>query len=149
MSKLIKNWFILFFCWFGPCGILSAIASDTTIVIKDPRLDVLTQKQRIINQKLSMMAGNGLYKGFRIQVLSSPKREDAIRVKADLLTNFPDHKAYILYQSPNFKVRIGNFIRREDALKLKELLNKSYPQGVYLVEDAVEYNPREDELPVN
>ncbi|MEI8110448.1 MAG: SPOR domain-containing protein [Chitinophagia bacterium] len=149
MSTLIKNWFIFFFCWFGPFGILSAIASDTTIVIKDPRLDVLTQKQRIINQKLSMMAGNGLYKGFRIQVLSSPKREDAIRVKADLLTNFPDHKAYILYQSPNFKVRIGNFIRREDALKLKELLNKSYPQGVYLVEDAVEYNPREDELPVN
>lgn len=145
----MKNWFICFFCWVAPWGILSAIAADTTIVTKDPRLDVLTQKQRVINQKLSMMAGNGLYKGFRIQVISTPKREDAMRVKADLLTNYPDQKSYILYQSPNFKVRIGNFIRREDALKLKELLNKSYPQGVYLVEDAVEYNPREDELPVN
>lgn len=145
----MKNWFICFFCCVGPGGMLSAMAADTTIVVKDPRLDVLTQKQRVINQKLSMMAGNGLYKGFRIQVISTPKREDAMRVKADLLANFPDHKTYILYQSPNFKIRIGNFIRREDALKLKELLNKAYPQGVYLVEDAVEYNPREDELPVN
>lgn len=145
----MKKGLICLFCCVGPWGLLSAIASDTTIVIKDPRLDVLTQKQRVINQKLSMMAGNGLYKGFRIQVISTPKREDAMRVKADLLSNFPDHKSYVLYQSPNFKVRIGNFIRREDALKLKELLNKSYPQGVYLVEDAVEYNPREDELPVN
>lgn len=125
------------------------MASDTTIVIKDPRMDVLTQKQRVINQKLSMMAGNGLYKGFRIQVISTNKREDAMRIKSDLLSNFPDHKSYIIYQSPNFKVRIGNFIKRDEAAKLKILLNKYYPQGVYIVEDAVEYNPREDELPVN
>lgn len=145
----MKNWFVCLFCWGCPWGIHSAIAADTTIIIKDARLDVLTQKQKVIHQKLSMMAGNGLYKGFRIQVISTPRREDAMRVKADLLTHFPDHKSYIVYQSPNFKVRIGNFIRREDALKVKELLNKYYPQGVYLVEDAVEYNPREDELPVN
>jgi hypothetical protein len=72
-----------------------------------------------------------------------------MRIKAELLTNFPDHKSYTVYQSPNFKVRIGNFINRDEAAKLKVLLNKYYPQGVYIVEDAVEYNPREDELPVN
>jgi hypothetical protein len=128
---------------------LTVQAADTTIVLKDPRLDVLTQKQRVINQKLSMMAANGLYKGFRIQVISTNKREAAMRIKAELLTNFPDHKSYTVYQSPNFKVRIGNFINRDEAAKLKVLLNKYYPQGVYIVEDAVEYNPREDELPVN
>jgi hypothetical protein len=128
---------------------LTVQAADTTIVLKDSRLDVLTQKQRVINQKLSMMAGNGLYKGFRIQVISTNKREAAMRIKAELLTNFPDHKSYTVYQSPNFKVRIGNFINRDEAAKLKVLLNKYYPQGVYIVEDAVEYNPREDELPVN
>lgn len=128
---------------------LTVQAADTTIVLKDSRLDVLTQKQRVINQKLSMMAANGLYKGFRIQVISTNKREAAMRIKAELLTNFPDHKSYTVYQSPNFKVRIGNFINRDEAAKLKVLLNKYYPQGVYIVEDAVEYNPREDELPVN
>jgi hypothetical protein len=43
-------------------------------------------------------------------------------------------------------VRIGNFIKKEDAEMLKSQLNKFYPRGVYIVDDAVEYNPREDEL---
>jgi hypothetical protein len=93
-----------------------------------------------------MMAGNGLYRGFRIQVISTNQRDQAFRIKAELLTNFPDHKSYIIYQSPNFKVRIGNFIKKEDAEMLKSQLNKFYPRGVYIVDDAVEYNPREDEL---
>lgn len=119
---------------------------DTVIIQQDPRMEVLTQKQRIVNRKQSMMAGNGLYKGFRIQVISTNKRDDAFRLKAELLSNFPEHKSYIIYQSPNFKVRLGNFIKKEDAELLKAQLNKFYTRGVYIVEDAVEYNPREDEL---
>jgi hypothetical protein len=145
----MKRWITGIISVTGCLLALTVQAADTTIVLKDSRLDVLTQKQRVINQKLSMMAGNGLYKGFRIQVISTNKREAAMRIKAELLTNFPDHKSYTVYQSPNFKVRIGNFINRDEAAKLKVLLNKYYPQGVYIVEDAVEYNPREDELPVN
>ncbi|MCA6473980.1 MAG: SPOR domain-containing protein [Chitinophagaceae bacterium] len=123
-----------------------ATVPDTIIVGQDPRLEVLSQKQKIVNKKQSMMAGNGLYRGFRIQVISTNQRDQAFRIKAELLTNFPDHKAYIIYQSPNFKVRIGNFIKKEDAEMLKSQLNKFYPRGVYIVDDAVEYNPREDEL---
>lgn len=119
---------------------------DTIIVGQDSRLEVLSQKQKIVNKKQAMMAGNGLYRGFRIQVISTNQRDQAFRIKADLLTNFPDHKSYIIYQSPNFKVRIGNFIKKEDAELLKSQLNKFYPRGVYIVDDAVEYNPREDEL---
>jgi hypothetical protein len=109
-------------------------------------MDLLTQKQRIVNRKQSMMTANGLYKGFRIQVISTNQRNDAFRIKAELLANFPDHKSYIIYQSPNFKVRIGNFIKKEEAELLKAQLNKFYTRGVYIVDDAVEYNPREDEL---
>lgn len=130
------------------CFSQAAFASvpDTIIVGQDPRLEVLSQKQKIVNKKQSMMAGNGLYRGFRIQVISTNQRDQAFRIKAELLTNFPDHKSYIIYQSPNFKVRIGNFIKKEDAEMLKSQLNKFYPRGVYIVDDAVEYNPREDEL---
>lgn len=124
----------------------TASANDTIIIHQDARLEVLTQKQRIINRKQGMMAGSGLYRGYRIQVISTNQRDQAFRVKADLLIKFPEHKSYITYQSPNFKVRIGNFIKKEDAELLKSQLNKIFTGGVYIVEDAVEYNPREDEL---
>lgn len=139
--------------WVGAFFLLSAgslraanHSYDTIIVRQDPRMEVLTQKQRIVNRKQSMMTANGLYKGFRIQVISTNQRDDAFRIKAELLANFPEHKSYIIYQSPNFKVRIGNFIKKEDAEILKAQLNKLYTRGVYIVDDAVEYNPREDEL---
>ena len=88
-----------------------------------------------------MQLSNGLYKGYRLQLLSSNNRNQAFKLKYDLLSNYPDYKSYVIYQAPYFKVRMGNFIKREEAEKLRGLLNKSYKSGVYIVEDAIEYKP--------
>lgn len=119
--------------------------TDSIIVHKDVRLDVLTQKQILSNKRASMLTSNGLYKGFRVQVISTNKREDAFKIKADLLTKFPAEKSYVLFQSPYFKVRIGNFLKKPEADKFRLSLNKFYPQGCYVVEDAIDYTPKEDE----
>jgi hypothetical protein len=120
-------------------------ANDSIIVHKDPRLDVLSLKQMQINKRTAMMTSTGLYKGFRIQVLSTNKREDAFNTKTILLANFPDQKSYVLYQSPNFKVRIGNFLKSDEAESLKKQLALLFKQGVYIVADAIEYTPPDDE----
>jgi len=123
------------------------LANDTIIVSKDPRLDILTQKQAEINKRTSMMTSSGLYKGYRIQVLSTTNRDEANKIKGDVLTKFTDQKAYLTYHSPYFKVRVGNFIKKEEAEKFRQQLNKYYPQGVYVVEDAIEYTLNADEVP--
>ncbi len=121
------------------------LANDTIIVRKDPRLDILSDKQAEINKRSSMMTSSGLYKGYRIQVLSTTNRDQANKIKSDVLSRFTDQKAYLTYNSPYFKVRIGNFINREDAEKFRQQLSKIYPQGVYVVEDAVEYTMTNDQ----
>jgi hypothetical protein len=126
-----------------------AKANDTIVVRKDARLDVLSIKQNQYNQRQSRMLSNGLYKGYRIQVISTSKRDDAFRMKADLESQFPEEKTYIIFQAPNFKVRIGNFIKRDEADKFKALLNKIFINGVYIVDDAVEYIVKEEEDPIN
>ncbi len=123
------------------------LANDTIIVSKDPRFDVLTQKQAEINKRTGMMTSSGLYKGYRIQLLSTTNRDDANKIKSDVLAKFTDQKAYLTYHSPYFKVRIGNFLKKEDAEKFRQQLNKYYPQGVYVVEDAIEYTLNADEIP--
>jgi RNA recognition motif-containing protein len=123
----------------------SVKASDTIIIRKDPRLDVLTAKQAAFNKRSSMMTANGQYKGFRLQVVSTTNRDQANKVKSDLLNKYPEEKAYITFQSPYFKVRIGNFIKKEDADKFRKMLGNQFPQGVFVVEDAIEYTPPAEE----
>ena len=122
-----------------------ATIKDTVVVNKDPRLDILTQKQALINKRSQMMTSNGLYKGYRLQLLSTNNRNQAFKLKYDLLTNFPDQKAYVSYQAPYFKVKFGNFLRRDEAEKIRKQLSKTYPAGVFIVEDAIEYTPKDDE----
>ncbi len=120
-------------------------ATDTIIVIKDARLDVLTAKQITINKRSAMLTSSGNYRGFRIQVVSTSNREQAFKIKTDLMIRFPQEKSYVMFQSPSFKVRIGNFLKRADAEKFRKQLNKIFPQGVFIVDDAIEYTPPPDE----
>lgn len=118
---------------------------DSIVVKKDPRLDVLSAKQAQINKRTSLVTSSGMIKGFRLQVVSTTNRDVALRTKADLLSRYPEHKAYLLFQSPYFKVRFGNFLKREDAEKMRKLLNKQHPQGVFVVEDGIDYTLKDDE----
>jgi hypothetical protein len=140
----------LFLFCFSVCKCYTQIDTekrikDSITVIKDDRLDILTQKQTVINKRSKMMTSNGLYKGFRLQLLNTNNREVAFKMKYDLLQNYPDHKAYVSFQAPYFKVRFGNFLKRAEAEQMKKLIQKNYKGGVYIVEDAIEYMPKDDE----
>lgn len=138
MKKLV----CLMICCFS---VAFAICQDSIVVKKDPRLDVLSAKQAAINKRTAMMTSNGQYKGFRVQVLSTRDRTKALDTKAQLLTRFPEEKTYTVFQSPNFKIRIGNFIKKEDAEAFRKTLSKLYPEGTFVVPDIIEYTPPEDE----
>ena len=94
------------------------------------------------------MTSNGQYKGFRIQVLNTRSREEAFKLKSDIMQMFPSQKAYVLYQSPYFKVRVGNFPEKDEAAAFRSKLLKKYRQNVYVVEDVIDYIPKEPEDPL-
>jgi len=127
------------------CSSVFACSRDTVIMVKDARLDILVAKQNQINKRTAMMTSAGLYKGYRLQVISTSKRDDANKMKTDLMNRFPEQKTYTLFQSPNFKVRIGNFLKKEEAEKYRNQISKFFPKGIYIVEDTIEYTPPEEE----
>lgn len=136
MKVFLSSFLFIFF--------IKANAADTIIVRKDSRLETLTAQQIVTNKITDKLLPNGMYKGYRLQVLSSRSREDAFNLKASLLQNFPEQKAYVLYQSPYFKVRFGNFLTKEEAENYKQKLLAIYSQGIYVMESPVEYNPFAD-----
>lgn len=119
---------------------------STVIVHKDPRFDELAAMQAEINKKAYLSTSHHV-RGFRIQAANTQNRDEANDVKAELLRRFPDQKSYLLYQSPNFRVRIGNFLTQKDAFQLRKMISALYPgKGIYIVPDIVEHTPSEDEV---
>ena len=119
---------------------------STVIVKKDPRLDILSSKQAEVNKRASRLTSNGRVKGYRIQVINTPNRDVANEVKAEMLRRFPEEQAYLLYQSPNFRVRVGNFLKQSDANSLKKLITSLYPDRfIYVVPDIIDYKFKDDE----
>lgn len=116
-------------------------AGDTIIVHKDARVDLLTEKQAAINKVTAKMTANGLFQGYRLQVINTRSRDDAFKAKATLLEKFPDEKVYVIYQSPYFKVRVGNFLNRDDAENFRSQVSQYFTNPVYVIEDLVEYIP--------
>ncbi len=106
--------------------------SEPSQVIQDPRINLLIQKQIYINT----LALNNV-PGFRVQVISTMNRGKAMETKAKLMQLFPQYQTYLSYQSPYFRIRIGNFRTRNDAEQLQEQLNNYFPNGVFTVRDMI------------
>lgn len=134
--------FLCFFCF----AVKSLLANDSIIVKKDARLEILSAKQAYINKRSAMLTSNGLFKGYRLQLVSTTSRDKAQRIKTDMMNKFPEQKTYLMYQSPNFRVRIGNFIKKEEANQFRKQLIKYFPNGVYIVEDGIEYTPKDEDI---
>lgn len=117
------------------------------IVTKDPRIDILSAKQAEINKKAAMLERSTNTPGYRIQVINTNNRDEANTVKAEMLRRFPDQKVYLLYQAPNFRVRIGNFLTQKEGATLRKMIAVQYPQrGIYFVVDKIEVPiPPDDE----
>lgn len=120
-------------------------AQDTNSIVihKDPRLDILLKKQGDINTAIKK-ANTHSAKGYRLLVINTNKRDDAIAAKTKVYTNFPELKAYLVYQSPYFKLKAGNFRTREEAQQYQKSLNYYFPKGVFIISDIIEVNPDKD-----
>jgi len=111
------------------------------ILEKDARFELLEKKMLEYNESLSKKTR--LEDGFRLMLLSTPDRNKAMELRSRLLQLFPEHKVYSVFQSPNIKVKFGNFLEREEAEKMKkQLLSMELVQGnIYVVPEKVEVKP--------
>jgi hypothetical protein len=142
----MKLFFVLTFLLFG----LSSYSQDSTwtkpatvVVHKDSRIDSLVKKQSEVNEELWRIARKNT-KGFRILIINTNKRDEAIAAKTRVYSYFPELKAYLIYQSPYFRLKVGNFREREEAEVYQRKLKKYFPNGAFIMNDIIEVKPEFD-----
>ena len=118
--------------------------SNTVLIHKDPRIDLLVSKQAQINEETSRDARKTA-KGYRLMIISTNNRDEAISAKTKVYTYFPELKAYLWHQSPYYKVKAGNFKDRKEAEAYQKKLNVYFSNGVFIMNDIVEVKPDKTE----
>ena len=75
--------------------------------------------------------------GYRIQIFFSESRSVAQSQRAGFINTHENHKAYIDYLAPNYRIRVGNFRTQLQAEKFKQELVSIYPTSIVL-KDKIE-----------
>ncbi len=102
---------------------------------QDPRITELLVRHTQINQRHPGI------EGFRLEIYFSSDnkaREQAARVRNEFNLIFPNIASYMLFQTPNFKVRVGDFRNKSEALKTKALIASKYPNA-FIVKDMIHF----------
>lgn len=118
--------------------------SGQVTIHKDPRLELLVTKQAEINEVTSRDARK-TGKGFRLMIISTNSRDEAISAKTKVYTYFPELKPYLWHQSPYYKLKAGNFKDRKEAEAYQQKLNAYFPKGVFVMNDIIELKQEKDE----
>ncbi len=108
---------------------------EMLIINQDPRIDTLVSRHIIANSHRSGV------RGYRIQIYRGGHRtaqEEANRVMAGFISDFPDIPTHLSFDKPNwFKVKVGDFRSREEAALFFYRILQKYPDA-YLIRDDIE-----------
>ena len=97
-----------------------------------------------VKQAMAQYVGKNASKsisGYRIRVFydNTPQaRTRSEAIENALMEQYPEHKVYRSFESPNYKVLIGNFRSKDEALRIFNALKKTYPTA-YIIKDNIEY----------
>jgi hypothetical protein len=119
---------------FGGSGFASE--SGYLTIIQHPAIDTL------ISRHIEANSAAGGIDGYRIQIFrkgGQAAREEADKVMARAIEQFPDIKAYRTFQGPNFwLVRMGDFRTKIEATKAHASVRRAFPDS-YLVRETVNF----------
>ncbi|MDR2449861.1 MAG: SPOR domain-containing protein [Prevotellaceae bacterium] len=79
--------------------------------------------------------------GFRVRIFfdnSQNARQRALEAEANFRTQYPDVPTYYTYQNLYFKVTVGDFRTKSEAMRFLRTIVDQYP-GAFIIKDFINY----------
>lgn len=127
---------------------LTRVSMDTTLVGRD--IMSLVGSKVTVTQTSPVRAALNNYifsnkgkkiQGYRIRVFydNSPQaRTRSEGIAAYLRSQYPENGVYRTFEAPNYKVTVGDFRSKEEALKVYMALKSIYPTA-YIIKESINY----------
>lgn len=76
--------------------------------------------------------------GYRVEIFSNRDMEKIQQIKIEFMSKFPDQAVHIKFIAPIFKVRIGDFRTKSEALKFYKQIEEDY-RSAFIVRDIINF----------
>ncbi len=135
--------FIVIFISICAKGQNTGSSGNTEInIIQDQKVNELVDKHIKLNKDHKIIYG------YRIQIFFDSginSKARAFAVKSDFMAQHPNsEEVYVLFQEPNYKVRVGDFRTSLDAQGFLSTIKNEYPNA-FVVADEINFPRLEDE----
>lgn len=133
--NLILGSFFMF-CFLNSYAQTEASEVGNVEIIQDSRINTLLEKHKVINEKYPFI------EGYRIQIYfesGNYSKKKAGDVKARFQNLFPEADAYIIFQEPYYKIRVGDFRTRLDAQAFLQKIISDFPNAFVVKENQINF----------
>ena len=112
--------------------------SDTTFNTKGEIISI-NQKgvDKLVSKYKQILKKTGGVEGWRIQLIFKDQKEEILPYQIKFTNLYPEIPVQIAFDSPNYKLTVGNFRTRNEALKIKHQISKNFP-GAYPVQIIID-----------
>ncbi|WP_258862224.1 SPOR domain-containing protein [Sphingobacterium spiritivorum] len=152
---MYKKGLILFFLMFGCAVFAKAQQSGRVEVFKDSLISVLQayrseeginpslEKKTVSIGKTSVVDKSKMkrvkVRGFRVQIFSGASRNEAYAEQGRFKNLYKEYEAYVNYDEPNYRVKVGDFTSRSEANNLMRILRSQFDNVFVFTEDVYVY----------
>ncbi|MCR4659346.1 MAG: SPOR domain-containing protein [Bacteroidales bacterium] len=116
---------------------LCAMGQNNRITVRgDASVSNMVQKHIELNERMQTIPG------YRIQIASlsgANSKERAFDLRDRFASEFSTVQAYIIFDEPNFKVKVGDFRTRLEAYRFLQTIKDTY--GGYIIKDNIYPTP--------
>jgi len=83
---------------------------------------LIIKNQEIINKNDGIL-------GWRVQLIFKSTKEEIKKTRFDFTKLYPEIPTYLTYDPPYYKICVGNFRTKNEALKLNNFIRKNYVEA--------------------
>ena len=113
----------------------STLEPEIKKIIQDEKVIELINKHILLNENQPSI------EGYRVQIFfdsGNNSMETALKVKTNFMGKYPDIPVYLIWQQPNYKVRVGDFRTKIEAQGLYNKIKSDY-KNAFIVKDKISF----------
>lgn len=118
---------------------------DDAGTVKNPEkseMEIVVKPTHHINEELDVAldsiadynASFNYVQGYRLQVFLGKSREQALEIRDQLFQLLPEERPEVLYDQPNYKVKVGKYTERLEAQRAYLKVKEEFPKTIVIPE---------------